>query len=110
MIVIPETMNASPFAPSEEHVCKIMRELHNPTRRPIYFHCSVGRDRTSLVATLYELYFRGLPPQDAFAEMKRFGFKDDWTLHGLKAYLQAHPRLDSGKHPCVIDPQAEQGF
>jgi hypothetical protein len=53
------------------------------------------------------MYFQGLPPHEALFEMKRLGFKDDWTLHGLKAYLQAHPTLDSGKHACEIDATAK---
>ena len=29
--------------------------------RPIYFHCDIGRDRTALLAALYEVHFRGVP-------------------------------------------------
>jgi len=53
-----------------------------------YLHCDIGRDRTSLIATLYEVYFKG--PQGSWQEMKRFGFKDSWTLSGLKTYLTKH--------------------
>jgi hypothetical protein len=90
MIVIPATINASPISPSEKHVHQILCMLADKRLRPLYFHCSVGRDRTSLIATLYELNYLGLPAEDAWGEMKRFGFKDDWTLRGLKAYLQSH--------------------
>jgi protein tyrosine/serine phosphatase len=88
--VIPVTINASPVAPSEAHVRHALCLLADKRLRPIYFHCDIGRDRTSLIATLYEVYFRGLPPKDALEEMKRFGFKDDWTLRGLRHYLQKH--------------------
>lgn len=90
MVVIPATINALPIAPSEKHVHQILCVLADERLRPLYFHCSVGRDRTSLIATLYELNYLGLPAKDAWAEMERFGFKDDWTLRGLKAYLQHH--------------------
>ena len=90
MIVIPATINASPMAPSEKHVNQILCILADKRLRPLYFHCSVGRDRTSLIATLYELNYLGLPAEGAWEEMKRFGFKDDWTLRGLKGYLQHH--------------------
>lgn len=56
--------------------------------RPIYFHCDIGCDRTSLIATLYEIHFRGLAPEKALQEMKHF--KDDWTLRGLRDYVQKH--------------------
>lgn len=88
--VIPITMNASPVAPSERHVRHALCLLADKKLRPVYFHCDLGRDRTSLIATLYEIYFRGLPPKDALQEMKHFGFKDEWILHGLKTYLRNH--------------------
>ena len=88
--VIPVTINASPVAPKEEHVRHALCLVADKRLRPIYFHCDIGRDRTSLIATLYEVYFRGLPPEKALQEMKHFGFKDDWTLRGLKRYLQKH--------------------
>jgi hypothetical protein len=88
--VIPVTINASPIPPSERHVRQLLCLLADKRLRPIYFHCSVGRDRTSLIAALYEVYFRDLAPENAWQEMKHFGFKDDWTLHGLRSYLQKH--------------------
>ena len=88
--VIPVTINASPVAPSERHVRHALCLLADKSLRPVYFHCNLGRDRTSLIATLYEIYFRGLPPKDALQEMKHFGFKDEWILRGLKTYLQKH--------------------
>jgi len=88
--VIPISMNASPVAPSERHVDHALCLLADKKLRPVYFHCDLGRDRTSLIATLYEIYFRGLAPKDALQEMKHFGFKDEWILRGLKTYLQNH--------------------
>jgi hypothetical protein len=88
--VIPVTINASPIAPSEIHVRQTLCLLADKRLRPIYFHCSVGRDRTSLIATLYEVYFKDLAPEDVWQEMKHLGFKNGWTLHGLSSYLKKH--------------------
>lgn len=101
--LIPITMNASPMAPSEAHVRRTLCLRADKRLRPIYFHCDIGRDRTSLIATLYEVYFRGLPPQQALQEMKRFGFTDGWTLRGLRNYLQKH--ANSGFTPDASCPQ-----
>jgi len=91
MTVIPVTINASPISPWEKHVRQALCLLTDKRLLPIYFHCSVGRDRTSLIATLYEIYFLGLPRDKAWHEMRdEFGFKDDWTLRGLRVYLQRH--------------------
>lgn len=90
MTVISIPMNASPIAPSEKHVDRALCWLRNPQVRPVYLHCDIGRDRTSLVATLYEIYFRGLPATNAWSEMRRFGFKNSWTTRGLRTYLRKH--------------------
>jgi hypothetical protein len=71
-------------------------------------HRDIGRDRSSLVATLYRMYFGGLAAQDALQEMKDYGFKDSWTLLGLKKYLLKHPQppasLASISHTCLAAP------
>jgi protein tyrosine/serine phosphatase len=104
MTYISVFMNASQVAPSEKHVDRILELLRDPCYQPIYFHCDIGRDRTSLIATLYRMYFSGLPPPDAWREMKEYGFKDSWTLLGLKKYLDKHPTapasLEATRHSC----------
>ena len=85
-------MNASIFSPTEEHVTRTLRILRNKQYQPIYFHCDTGRDRTGLIATLYELYYLGLPREQAMREMQRFGFRDFWIFRGLKNYLLKHER------------------
>jgi len=89
--VIDALMNGSPIAPSEKHVNRILLILKDKRYHPIYFHCALGRDRTSLIAALYKMYFRGMSQQAAWQEMKSFGFKDSWALGGLKRYFEKHP-------------------
>ena len=106
ILVIPITMNASTFPPSEKHIRQILCLLSDKRLRPVYFHCTVGRDRTALIATLYEIYFLRMPPERARDEMKRFGFKERWTLTGLSNYLEKHANSpwDDGKHTCKRFP------
>jgi hypothetical protein len=85
LIIVP--MNASPLAPSEKHADRILCMLQDKQFQPIYFHCDLGRDRTSLIAALYAMYFKGMSSDDAWRTMNDYGFKDSWTLHGLKAYF-----------------------
>jgi hypothetical protein len=83
-------MNASFYPPSAKHVNQALRILRDLRYQPIYLHCDIGRDRTSLVAGLYDVYFKGMSREDAWQEMKRFGFKESWTLRGLKIYFDKH--------------------
>jgi Tyrosine phosphatase family len=85
-------MNGSPIPPSERHVNRILLILRDKRYHDIYFHCDLGRDRTSLIAGLYEMYFLGRSKQAAWEEMKQYGFKDSWTLAGLKSYFEKHPK------------------
>ena len=84
-------MNASPIPPSEKHVVEALQILRDERYHPIYFHCELGRDRTSLVAALYDMYFRNVSQQDAWDEMKASGYKDWFGIHGLKSYFKSHP-------------------
>jgi protein-tyrosine phosphatase len=98
-------MNASPVPPSTKHVNRILEILRDDCYQPIYFHCDLGRDRTSLVATLYDLYFKGLPQSEAVRQMKDYGFKDWVGLRGLKTYLEKHlarpESMAATRHTCA---------
>ncbi len=88
------------------HHERILCLLSDKRLRPVYFHCTIGRDRTALIATLYEVYFLGLPPEKAQEEMRHFGFKETWALSGLRNYLENHAGSPwgDGKHTCKRFP------
>jgi hypothetical protein len=96
--VIPATINASPVTPSEAHVNYVLCLLHDKRYRPIYFHCDLGRDRAMLIVGLYDMYYRGMSKEEAWKHMKHYGFKDDWTLHGLKNYFETHSKSPLDKY------------
>ena len=87
MKFISVPMNASPIAPSRAHVDRILSTLHGPEFEPIYVHCVLGRDRTSLISGLYKIYFLGVSKDAALSEMRKSGFRTVWFLHGLKSYF-----------------------
>jgi len=41
---------------------------------PVFFHCKYGKDRTGLLAALYEVKYMGVPPNKAIERAKSFGF------------------------------------
>jgi protein-tyrosine phosphatase len=89
--LIPARINASPVSPSEKHVETILAVLADKRNHPVYFHCTLGRDRTSLIAALYKMYFLGMSQQNAWRYMNESGYKDGWVRSGLKRYLERHP-------------------
>ena len=92
IVLLVGHMNASPISPSEKHVDQILSILRDKRFHPIYFHCKYGRDRTSLVATLYKVYFLGLPPNQAARYLHESGYKDGWVRSGLTRYLAKHQK------------------
>jgi hypothetical protein len=106
MTLITATINASPVQPSKKHIDLILCLLRDKRLHPIYFHCDLGRDRTSLIAALYAVYFRGVSTDEAWQKAERFGFKDDWTLRGLKQYFQVHTQPPIDRH--IPDCSSEQ--
>jgi hypothetical protein len=91
IVLLHARINASPISPSEKHIERIMAVLKESRYHPIYFHCAYGRDRTSLVAALYKVYYLGMSPQDALRYMDESGYKNSWVRGGLKRYLRKHP-------------------
>ncbi len=91
--LIPGIMNASPISPSEKHIDKILAILRDERYHPIYFHCKFGRDRTTVIAALYKMYFLGMPPQEATQYLREsgYGFKFGWLRSGLTRYIKKHP-------------------
>ena len=98
MTLISRTMNASPIPPSEKHVDEILLTLRKKQMQPMYLHCVLGRDRISLIAGLYRIYFLGIPKKQAYAEMKRSGFPSWFGVIGLKLYFNKH----SSTKPTVL--------
>src|SRR5579862_7360317 len=75
--LIPGIMNASPLSPSEKHVDRTLAMLREERYHPVYFNCKFGRDRTSIIAALYQMYFLGMTAEEAqqYLHDSGYGFK-----------------------------------
>lgn len=100
IVLIPARMNASPISPSEKHIETILAILRDERYHPVYFHCALGRDRTSLIAALYKMYFLGMPQPNAMQYLHDSGYKDGWVRSGLKRFLERHPTPP----PALLSP------
>jgi len=106
--LIPGTMNASPFSPSEKHINEILAILRDERYHPVYFHCKLGRDRTAVIAALYKMYFLGMSPQEApqYLRDSGYGFKFGWLRSGLTRYVKKHPTPP----PDLLSPSQTDKF
>ena len=70
--------------PRESTMNSIAAILNDPTQRPLWVHCTHGRDRTGLVIGLYRVFSQGVTPREAYYEMLDYGFRS--LLLGLRLY------------------------
>jgi protein tyrosine/serine phosphatase len=103
-------MNASPIAPSEKHVDHILAILHDDRNHPIYFHCKWGRDRTAIIAALYQMYFENMSEEAAMQYLhdNGYGFKFGWLRAGLIRYVRKHPTPPADLAPGSTTPASAQ--
>ena len=80
----------SPLQPSEQRVKEALRAMSDRSLHPIFVHCLVGDDRSNFLAALYRVYYEDWKPDEAWREMLRAGFHDNWWLHGFRTYFWHH--------------------
>lgn len=100
-------MLASSSAPNDRDVQRFLQLVTDPARRPIYFHCWRGKDRTGVMCAAYRMAIEGWTLRDALAEMQAFGFFSGW--HKLHAYAQGLPKRLPEIWPgsVVVPPEGE---
>jgi protein tyrosine phosphatase (PTP) superfamily phosphohydrolase (DUF442 family) len=59
----------------------------DPGRRPLFFHCKHGADRTGAMAAAYRIVADGWPHEDAVAEMTSGGFGFHPVWRGLPPFV-----------------------
>jgi protein tyrosine phosphatase (PTP) superfamily phosphohydrolase (DUF442 family) len=67
--------------PTEEQVVQFLRVVTDENRRPVFFHCQHGADRTGVMCAAYRVAVDGWTKDEAIREMTEgdFGFHAVWT-------------------------------
>jgi hypothetical protein len=65
----------------------------DPTRRPLFFHCKHGADRTGAMAAAYRVVVQGWSAQDAIAELVGGGFGYHPVFRGLPEFVRGLDRI-----------------
>ena len=82
--------------PTDLQVEQFFRTVLDPAKRPVYFHCAHGKDRTGTMAALYRIEVDGWTPEEAVEEMQAFGYHDNYKdlIEFVRSYK---PRGFAGK-------------
>ena len=88
VVEIPIEADLESDPPTDEQVKLFFETLLDPAKRPVYFHCLHGKDRTGTMAAIYRVEVDGWSNEEAIAEMKRLGFRT-W-YQDLEAFVRAY--------------------
>jgi len=75
--------------PTQGQIDSFLKLASDPARRPLFFHCKRGRDRTGAMAAIYRIERQKWPRADAVEEMKAFGFSTHYKK--LLQFVAAYP-------------------
>jgi protein tyrosine/serine phosphatase len=79
MTSIKIPMEAGPFGstpPTDAQLKQFFELVLDASKRPVYFHCAHGKDRTGTIAALYRIEREGWTAEEAIEEMQAFGYHD----------------------------------
>ncbi|MEK6555679.1 MAG: hypothetical protein AABZ31_10590 [Bdellovibrionota bacterium] len=74
------------WRPKPEEANEVQGYMNDHSLRPLLIHCSHGRERTGLMGGLYRYYTNKWTPQEAYKEMKAYGFRS--IVFSMKDYLE----------------------
>lgn len=61
--------------PSDAAVQEFLKLVNDPANQPVYVHCQGGRHRTGTMTAIYRISKDGWSADQAYAEMKQYGFE-----------------------------------
>jgi protein tyrosine/serine phosphatase len=89
VVNIPMSSFPTIAPPTDDETRKFLDVVTDPARRPVFFHCAEGKDRTGTMCALYRIEVEGWTPERAVAEMHAFGYHD--VLYaGLEKFVRGY--------------------
>ena len=77
-------------APTQDQIRLFLSTVGDSARRPVFFHCRRGVDRTGAMAAIYRIEACGWTREEAIEEMKAFGFNGYYK--SLLRFVQRYAR------------------
>jgi protein tyrosine phosphatase (PTP) superfamily phosphohydrolase (DUF442 family) len=82
--------------PDLERTRAFLAVARDPSKRPLFFHCKHGADRTGAMAASYRVVVQGWAPEDAVAEMTDGGFGFHAVFRALPKFVMGLRKAQSG--------------
>ena len=76
VVEIPMNAALESDPPTAEEIREFLDVLSDPARRPVFFHCAFGKDRTGTMAAVWRMEKDGWTGDEAMAEMRHFGYHE----------------------------------
>jgi len=89
VVNIPMSSFPSIADPTDDEIRTFLGVVTDPARRPVFFHCAAGKDRTGTMCALYRIEVEGWTPERAVAEMRQFGYHGN-VYPGLEEFVRGY--------------------
>ena len=76
--------------PTPEKLTTFLKLINDPANQPVYVHCAGGRHRTGVMTAVYRMTHDGWTADQAFKEMKQYGFGADFLHPEFKKFVYAY--------------------
>ncbi len=73
--------------PSREKAEQFLKIANDPANQPIFVHCHGGRHRAGIMTAIYRMTHDGWSADQAYVEMKKYGFESGFGHGSLKDYV-----------------------
>jgi protein tyrosine/serine phosphatase len=90
--------------PSPEKAAQFIKIVNDPENQPVFIHCHGGRHRAGIMTAIYRMTHDGWDADQAYGEMKQYGFERGIGHGSLKDYIyDYYSRLDKKGKGVVVN-------
>jgi len=76
--------------PSREKADQFLKLVNDPANQPVFIHCHGGRHRAGIMTAIYRMTHDAWSADQAYDEMKQYGFEKGFGHGSLKDYVYAY--------------------
>jgi len=73
--------------PSREKADQFLKIVNEPANQPVFIHCHGGKHRAGIMTAIYRMTHDGWSADQAYDEMKQYGFESGFGHGSLKDYV-----------------------